>query len=786
MLNNVIIPKYQSMKVSDYFEYIKTEYTYVELIVTKANKNNNTDQISSLVNEMYVKTNKFICKDSKKLVIEQKPKASLYIHITKDKVQFFFILPKMYLNKFKVKFQSCWKNIEMREIDNIPVDVNSCTKFDVHYENNNALSIAVDKRNNDLLNSNMSIVNMLEENEICGILYNFIPTSEKENNYFKSKTYKKEINSYKTGKNPKLVKTKKDYAVMILKICIDFINDTLDCILNNKKDDSKVISHITKEPSPSTNRKVKSDICKSQIILLTKSEGENKDKRENELGKILANTFEEIKDDNKLVVTKITKNIDINKTVIKNGIKNVKVNKTTHLENSNFISMPSLEVIKQFNMIKHNKTVESPVPKELTTGIISLGMNKCKEAYQESFLSTDINLKSLPLAILGASRSGKSTFSVNMCKNIIEAGEGLIVIDFIKNTELADDIKSITPVDRLIDIDLSKPEMIQSLCYNEFKINPNMNAYQISSISRKQTNNVLKIVNIINSDDKQLPPKMRKYLGAASRVAFCFEGSCMRDVLDILQFHTIRLDFINRLSDDLKERLKDSLLSLEELNEHSKPTKEKPLGEVIGTKESKIEGIIDRIDLMRENIIIDEMLNKNPKDNIDFVKAMEEQKVVLIRMRDINFDDDISIDILTSFFLQKIWSALKIRGTMHKLPSQVTVLIDEVFQTPCAQKILSKSFVQSAKFGLKYVLTLHYLQQLNGDTQRAMRNANASYMLIAGVDENAFSSFRSDFEKEGYCVEDLLNLERYESLNLIKTKNGKSAFITKLPPEIKK
>ena len=66
-----------------------------------------------------------------------------------------------------------------------------------------------------------------------------------------------------------------------------------------------------------------------------------------------------------------------------------------------------------------------------------------------------------------------------------------------------------------------------------------------------------------------------------------------------------------------------------------------------------------------------------------------------------------------------------------------------------------------------------------------MRNANASYMLISGVDENAFSSFRADFEKEGYEVEDLLNLERYHSLNLIKTKNGRSAFITKLPKEIK-
>ena len=39
--------------------------------------------------------------------------------------------------------------------------------------------------------------------------------------------------------------------------------------------------------------------------------------------------------------------------------------------------------------------------------------------------------------------------------------------------------------------------MIQSLCYNEFKITSDMTAYEISSISRKQTNNLLKIVNTI-------------------------------------------------------------------------------------------------------------------------------------------------------------------------------------------------------------------------------------------------------------------------------------------------
>ena len=761
---------FKSLKISDYFELKKNKYEILKLTPTKSNRNIKTDKIAELVNKMYRRADKLFYKENKKLIIEQQYKFSFYIHIEKKSIQFYTIIPVVYANQFKVKFRSTWKNLQIDTVDELPIDVNECTKYQLSYKCDDTLSLKTDLRTNELLNNNLSITTIMEEGEIAGLFYNFIPVSEKSNNYFKSNTYPKAITKYKSGDNLKKNKNIKDYSILALKNIISITNDLLNAILNVSDNHSLVTYPVEKETSNNTKRKAKKDICQSQILTITKC---NEKEREIELSNTLFNTFKIINDDNELISKEITKDIDIKKTII----NNVNVNKTTIEECSNFINLPSADVIKQFSMVEHNKTVESPVPEELTKGIISLGINKCKETYQEAFLSDDINLQSLPLAILGASRSGKSTFSVNLSKNIIENNEGLIVLDFIKDCELANNIKAITPKDRLIDIDLSNPKMIQSLCYNEFKITANMTAYEISNISRKQTNNLLKIVNIINGDDKELSPKMRKYLGAAARIAFCFPNTCMKDVLDILQFHEIRHEYINKLSEELKEKLRDSILSLNQLDEKNKKE------EVVGTKEAKIEGILDRIDLMRENIIIDEMLSKTPENNIDFVKAMEEHKVILIRMRDKDFDDDISIDILTSFFLQKIWASTKIRGSMHKLPSRVTVLIDEVFQTPNAQKILAKNFVQSAKFGLKYVLTLHYLQQLSQDAQRDMRNANASYMLIAGVDEYAFSSFRSDFEKEGYDVEDLLNLERYHSLNLVATKNGKKAFITSLPPK---
>lgn len=759
------------MKLSDYYSIKRQEYVTFKLIPTKSSRNNTTIGIAHLINSMYRSANKLIYKENKKLIIETRLKASYYIHISKENISFYFIIPKIFQNQFKSKFSDTWKNVDIKIVDAIPVNINSCSKYQLYYKFDDALSLETDRRNNDLLSANLSTLEILQENEFIGVLYNFIPVSEKESNYFKKKS-SETIQRYKSGENLKKSKNLLDYSKITLKFLMDLINALLNCLLSVGQNNQLILYPLGKETSSSTQRKLQKEILKNQTLILAHSEEKS---RENQLCQSIYNSFSKIDGDNELIYTKIKKDIDINRYII----NNVKINSTSTEECSNFISLPGAELIDQYKNITHKETKENPVPKELTKGIISLGINKCKETYQEAFLSDDINLQSLPLAILGASRSGKSTYSVNMCKNIIDNNEGLIVIDFIKNTELADDIKALTHKDRLIDIDLSNPDMIQSLCYNEFKITSDMTAYEISSISRKQTNNLLKIVNIINGDDKELSPKMRKYLGAAARIAFCFPNSCMKDVLNILQFHEIRYKYINKLSEELKDRLKDSILSLNELDEVNKK------GEVTGTKEIKIEGILDRIDLMRENIIIDEMISKSPENNIDFVKAMEEHKVILIRMRDKDFDDDISIDILTSFFLQKIWVALKIRGTMHNLPDRVTVLIDEIFQTPCAQKILAKNFVQSAKFGLKYVLTLHYLQQLSQDAQRAMRNANASYMLIAGIDENAFSSFRSDFEKEGYDVEDLLNLERYHSLNLVATSKGKKAFITHLPDELK-
>lgn len=773
----MVFKKTKNVPMSKLLEVKKAEYITVQLIPTKSNKNNATSSIATLINSMYVKVNKLITIENKKLIIKNTLKASYYIHITKKDVGFYFIIPKVHFIKFKSKFTEVWKNIEIRELDSIPIDPNECTKYQLRYSMNDSLSLSVDKRNNELLSSNISVLEVLEQNECVGIFYNFIPTSEQESNYFKI-TYKEAIERYKNGENLKKSKNVIDLGIITLKFLITFLDDLVNSILSTSKINHQLFISTNKVESPSTIRKAKNNICKSQVIILSKSD---KKEREKQLSLSACNSFDEISEDNKLVGKKINKKINIYSTII----NDVTVNMTSEDECNNFIALPGASLLNQYKNIEHKQTRENPVPEELKSGVVNLGKVKYKDNKECAYLSNDKSLQSLPLAIMGGSRSGKSTFSINMCKNIIDAGEGLIVIDFIKNTELAEQVKFITPANRLIEIDLSNPKNVQSLAYNEIKIKEGLSKDEILKIARMQANYVLQLVNIINNDDKQLAPKMRKYLGAAARVAFCSPGTSMKDILKILQSHIVRHEFIDKLSDELKIDLEDSIISLEELDDYTKVTKDNPISKICGTKDNKIEGIIDRIDLLRENLVIDSMLSKDPKDNVDFVDAIEQGKVVLIRMRDIDFDDDISIDILTTFFIQKIWIATKIRGTMHEHPRRCTVLIDEVFQSPTSQKLLTKQFVQSAKFGLKYVLTLHYMDQLSKEAQSALKNSNASYMLISGVDKKAFEALEEEFNIHGYCLDDLLNLKQYHSLNLIKSKDGYESFITKLPPELK-
>lgn len=745
-------------------EIKKTEYSYIQLIVTKSNKNNNTEQIATIINSMYKKTNELIYQADKKIIIEQQPKASFYIHIEKQSVKFYFMLPKDQLNKFKTKFKEVWKNIEIKEVDALPVDINSCTKFDVHYENNDSLSIAVDKRNNDLLNSNMSIVDMLEEKEIVGLFYNFIPTSERESNYFRAKTYNYNIKKYENGENLKKSKNIKDYAIIGLKFFIDSINDLLNCLLNTKENAHNTLYPIKKEISNSTKRKGDKAICKNQIIILTKS---STNERENELGRILGNTFETIKSDNRLIVTKVTKNIDIKRTVI----KNVFINKSTVEEDSNFINMPSTDVIKQFNMIEHNKVLELKAPSCLEKGEVRIGKVKNKENMQEVYYSTEEQIKRLGRVLLGSMGSGKSYYMQNMAKDIIKSNRGLVDIDYIDKCQVADKIKSIAPSDKVIEINFNNPNQLQSFNYNELTFKEDDDIYYKVNISMQKAEQMQLLLDSINDDNSKLTPRMLRYFYAAATVVyFKNPNSSMKEIVNILKYPVKREELIDHMSDEGKMVLEEELEDLKDLNKVDKKGN-------IENYDSKIDGILDRVAWLKTNLFTKLAFNKTAENNIDFVEALKENKVILIKIPEQYFKSRMIRNVIATYFLNKIWISKQIDSSTH-----TELFIDEIHQCYNCQLLMQNILVECRKFKLTPTLALHYLDQLTPKCKSSVLASGSSYLLLQGCDTKAFKELSTYFEKDGYTETDLAELERYHALCLIKNEeNNYSSFIAKLP-----
>jgi hypothetical protein len=112
---------------------------------------------------------------------------------------------------------------------------------------------------------------------------------------------------------------------------------------------------------------------------------------------------------------------------------------------------------------------------------------------------------------------------------------------------------------------------------------------------------------------------------------------------------------------------------------------------------------------------------------------------------------------------------------------KVNMIIDELYQVPQAQRLLTEKLSQMAKFDCKAIISCHYLGQIP-IIRDELKAANSSYILISGCDKDNFKELKEELAP--YELEDLLNLKRYHALNLLRYEGGYAKFITQLPKPI--
>ena len=412
------------------------------------------------------------------------------------------------------------------------------------------------------------------------------------------------------------------------------------------------------------------------------------------------------------------------------------------------------------------------IPEKLKNGYVCLGTNKYKDSYTDVYLENEYNVGNLPLVLIGQQGSGKTTYMKNLTKYCNSNKEGVIILDYIKNCEFTKDVEKAVDKKDLIIIDLSKEECILGLGFNEISIRNDFSNFRKLELANLQAQQTMALVDAI-AINEPLTATMRRYLNAACNVCYVLNYNSIKTVIRVLENPTFRGKVLKELNEELKCLLTDEVEALESLNKVEKDG-------TLSNRDIKIEGILDRINLLREDFKLKYMFNKDCKDNINLVDLMEQGKTILIRMPQDSFGSKMVKNVLITYWISKIWLTSEIRGSLHEKPRRMNVIIDEIFQAPTSLETLQYILPQSRKFGTKFILSTQYLKQLDKILESLIASGG-SFMMLKGCVEGDFKRLASLAGE--FTYDDIVDLKEYHSLNIINYSDGYCSFVTKLPYE---
>lgn len=803
--------KEYSIKITDYFKINKPNYIYLKLISNTSVRNRNTSDIAAIINNCYKSILDRFENQNKGFSYSVPNKISFIIDITNESADFYMLIPDVFVNEFKQKITEVFGKITIEESE--PLKINKeCTQYSLGYKKDDSFSLAVDKRDNDLLTANLSIMDILKDDDRVTIVYNFMPLSKYALNTWSS-YHKDMIKKYKQGACMDKEFNIKKIFKLITQILFDIIDSVVEAVQmdfsdskSNKNKDSLYTRLVpVQELTKATIKKENANIINTQILLYSQS----KDiKREEDNAKTLINTYKSISSDNELVA----KNIGIKKKYKKNdtviGIERNESNSKVDYVNletfsfdkanqsrisseecSNFISLPGRELIDEYKL-EAVQTVETIVPEELKDGNVCIGENSYRGIKTKTTLSSNEDAACMPIVIMGKMGGGKSTLFENMGVDSVKHGEGLIVIDFIKNCEMSDNIIKNIPKEKVITIDFTDYKNLQGFGFNEINhlLDPGdvMSRYVCASLQTVQICNF-----IDNLGDEELSASMEMFLDAACTAVLIHPDKAIKDIVACLSDFQIRYEYINDLNDfkesmpeEYREIIQEKMNTLFELNEVDKKT-----NNITGTKYSKIEGILTRINKLKKNHLLEFMYVKSTTNNIDLVKCMQEGKAIFFKMPQYEVSSPQVKNVIVSYIMSKIMIASEVRSRVYvneKLRI-VNVICDELQQARGSFVNVEQMSYQMRKFRVRLTFSTHGFHKI-APIKDTLIEAGASIMLLKGSSVKNFEVMEDEFKKFGYSKEDLIalsNTEEYKALSLIATKRGRYAVITKLPVPVK-
>lgn len=716
------------------------------------------------------------------------------IVLKKGQANFYLSVKEEFEELLKNKMDTIWNNAEISKVDTIDeISFKNTEVCELILKDYNFKSLSVSRGDLYPLTNMMGILKMLNEEETVRINIAIEPT--KRSNWVD--IAKDEYKQYESGKivnndgnkKDELIKLGFTGAEAIVNLYIEMrllLLESVLGIISSDKEEDKIninlkidsLEEIKKANkysglSSETNYKMISEVFKVRISILSSSLDNSRAKL-NMLS--VANSYKDLNSDNSLVVKLLSKKEQENlfNDVMENYIKPSKHCILSDKEVSKLIQLPQKDLQNEYK-IQSIDTREIDIPEQLKDGLVRIGIAEKQGKKITTYWSKDKNVMALAKVFIGPQNSGKTTAVKRTVKDCYKAGYSNIVIDFIENCQTSKEIEEVIDTKDKIILELGNKDYILALAYNEVSnlITENMDSWDRINYANLISEQVEYLINAItDTGTGELTAPMIRYLHAASMITFIKPGATINDVFLVLRRWDKRNEAIRYAKySGCFEKDDDIFYDLEELHERDKE------GKIIGTRENLIIGILNRIVILQKNPFIKAMLGAEINKDDNLIKWIEEGKSIFIHIPQTKFPNQNTRDILTTFFISRIWLAVQLREN-NKDARLCNVIFDEVHQVPTTARFLSNHITEFRRHRLGLILSCHYLKQMR-ELLIALKSSGASYVLIAGTEKENLETLREEILP--FTIEEGMKLKPHTSINVVNYGNQYAKFITSLP-----
>ena len=301
----------KSIKLSKYFELVKPEYSYIQVIPHKSIRNYNSANIAKAIAYTFKRADKMIKIEQKKLFFKTNFKISYVIDINKSNASFYFIVPKPFVNVILEKICEIWSKATVKILDD---PINGFTKnaeyYELSYKKEDALSLNTDFRSNEPLNSILNVMDIMKDDDRVTIIYNFVSNPQfnwidRYNNTMNKIRERKSIDKNIFSINA-ICRNTLIYILDTINAVIEVINDFTGGSNKESKESmyNVVLGILEKqdELSVATKKKKDSTVINTQIGVISDSID---DTRKNNNVIAVTQAFRSIDGDNELVSDRV-------------------------------------------------------------------------------------------------------------------------------------------------------------------------------------------------------------------------------------------------------------------------------------------------------------------------------------------------------------------------------------------------------------------------------------------------------------------------------------------------